>query len=104
MKIGQHPEVANALSQPAKQQAKAAAPAAQAVAQSTVATSNGAPVTFSNATRSLDSAARAQGDFDAGKVKAMREAIQNGTFKVNPEAIDDKMLANAQEVFARVHN
>ena len=84
--------------------AKAAAPAAQAVAQSTVATSSGAPVTFSNATRSLDSAARAQGDFDAGKVKAMREAIQNGTFKVNPEAIADKMLANAQEVFARVHN
>jgi len=34
----------------------------------------------------------------------MREAIQNGTFKVNAEAIADKMLANAQEVFARVHN
>ena len=38
-----------------------------------------------------------QGDFDAGKVKAVRAAIENGTFKVDAEVVADKMLANSQE-------
>lgn len=105
MKIGQHPEIANALAQstPAKQLARAAAPAAQAVAQSTTAAKNGAPVSLSNAARSLEASSRNQGDFDADKVKAMRAAIQNGTFKINAGAIADKLLANAQEVLVRAN-
>ncbi|MCE1250396.1 MAG: flagellar biosynthesis anti-sigma factor FlgM [Comamonadaceae bacterium] len=103
MKIGQHPEIANALAQstPAKQQARAAAPVAQAVAQSRTATQSGAPVSLSNAARGLEASSRSQGDFDADKVKAMRTAIQNGTFKINAGAIADKLLANAQEVLVR---
>ena len=37
-------------------------------------------------------------DFDAAKVAAMSAAIAGGTFKVNPEAIADKLIANAEEV------
>ena len=106
MKIGQHPDIANAVSQsgPAKQQAKAASPAAQATAQATApatAANAGVPVTFSNAARGLDASARNLGDFDAGKVKAVRNAIDKGTFTVDAEAIADKLLANAQEVVSR---
>jgi negative regulator of flagellin synthesis FlgM len=106
MKIGQHPDIASALSQSgsAKQQAKAASPVAQATAQATAnatAGNAGVPVTFSNAARGLDSASRNLSDFDAGKVKAVRAAIDNGTFSVDAEAIADKLLANAQEVVSR---
>lgn len=103
MKIGQHSDIANALSQSgsAKQQAKASAPVAQAAAQAATAANVGVPVTFSNAARGLDPASRNLGDFDAGKVKAVRAAIDNGTFSVDAEAIADKLLANAQEVLSR---
>lgn len=36
--------------------------------------------------------------FNAEKVQAVREAIQNGSFSVNPEAIADKLLSNAREM------
>ncbi|MBO9676958.1 flagellar biosynthesis anti-sigma factor FlgM [Paenacidovorax monticola] len=103
MKIGQNPDIANALSQAgsAKQQAKTPAPAAEAVAKSATAAAAGVPVTFSNTARGLDAASRNQGDFDAGKVKAVRNAIDNGTFTIDAEAIADKLLANAQEVMSR---
>ncbi len=102
MKIGHNPELANAIAQnaPAKQQAKDAAPVAQAATQGAAATRSGAAVTFSSAARTLDASARTQGDFDAGKVRAMREAIEKGSFKINAGAIADKLLSNAQEAFS----
>jgi negative regulator of flagellin synthesis FlgM len=36
--------------------------------------------------------------FNAEKVEAMKQAIASGTFKVNPEAIADKLLSNAAEM------
>lgn len=36
--------------------------------------------------------------FNAEKVAAMKQAIADGSFKVNPEAIADKLLANAAEM------
>ena len=105
MKIGQKPELPGALAQaaPAKQQAKAAAQAAGGVAASasSAAAAAGVPVTFSSAAKALDQTSRNQGDFDAGKVKAVRSAIENGTFKVDAEVVADKMLANSQEFLSR---
>jgi len=77
-----------------------AAPAGSAAAAAAVA-SAGVPVTLSKAAQGLDNAARVQGDFDAGKVKAVRAAIENGTFKVDAEVVADKMLANSQEFLSR---
>ncbi|MBX3609708.1 MAG: flagellar biosynthesis anti-sigma factor FlgM [Hydrogenophaga sp.] len=37
-------------------------------------------------------------EFNAEKVAAMKQAIADGSFKVNPEAIADKLLANAAEM------
>lgn len=38
------------------------------------------------------------------KVEAVRSAIEQGTYVVNPEVIADKLLANAQEMLNRTHN
>jgi negative regulator of flagellin synthesis FlgM len=104
MKIGQKPELPGAIAQsaPAKQ-AKTAAPAAGGVAAGVAsAAAAGVPVTFSTAARALEQTSRNQGDFDAGKVKAIRSAIESGSFKVDAEVIADKMLANTQEFLTRV--
>jgi negative regulator of flagellin synthesis FlgM len=103
MKIGQKPELPGALAQtgPAKQ-AKSAASAAEGAAKDAAAVSTaGVPVTVSTAARALDQTARSTGDFDAGKVKAVRTAIEKGTFSVDAEAVADKMLSNAQEILSR---
>ncbi len=44
----------------------------------------------------------AAGEFDADKVARVGQAIASGTFKVNAEAIADKLIANAQELLTKV--
>lgn len=39
--------------------------------------------------------------FDAEKVARVKQSIEDGSYKINPEAIADKLIANAQEVLAR---
>ena len=41
-------------------------------------------------------------EFDAEKVARIAQAIGDGTFKVNPEAIADKLIANAAELLGKV--
>lgn len=103
MKIGQNSELASALAQAAsaKQQAKTPAPAAEAAAKNASALAAGVPVTFSNAARGVDQASRNAADFDASKVKAVKAAIEKGTFSVDAEAVADKLLSNAQEILSR---
>jgi len=43
-----------------------------------------------------------EGVFDTAKVQRISDAIRNGQFKVNPEAIADKLIANAQELLGNV--
>lgn len=59
----------------------------------------GVPVSVST----LAQAARggASSDVDMGKVESVRTAIANGSYKVNAEAIADKLLSNAKEMFQR---
>lgn len=103
MKIGQKPELPGALAQTGlAKQAKSPASAAEGAAKDAAAMSTaGVPVTVSTAARALDQTARATADFDANKVKAVRSAIEKGTFSVDADAIADKMLSNAQEILAR---
>jgi negative regulator of flagellin synthesis FlgM len=103
MKIGQSLEIpgAGAPSGLARQ-AKAPATAAEgAVKDAAAAPAAGVPVTVSTTVRALDPAQRSSGVFDSGKVKAVREAIDNGTFSVDAEAVADKLLAGAQEIIVR---
>jgi len=44
----------------------------------------------------------ASADFNADKVAQISGAIAAGTYRVNPEAIADKLIANAQELLGKV--
>lgn len=104
MKIPNTPELPGAAAQAAgaaRQQPRTAGAAQAKAAAPAPAAQNGAPVTLSRAAQSMEPYGRLQGDFDAGRVKSMRAAIEGGTFKVNAGAIADKLLSNAQEVLAR---
>ena len=43
-----------------------------------------------------------EGVFDAEKVQRISEAIRDGRFTVNADAIADKLIANAQELLGAV--
>ena len=47
-------------------------------------------------------ASAAEGVFDTQKVQRISDAIRDGKFVVNPEAIADKLIANAQELVGKV--
>lgn len=41
------------------------------------------------------------GSFDTAKVERIAQAIRDGKFEVNPEAIADKLISNAQELLGK---
>ena len=49
----------------------------------------------------LISGAASDPTFDAKKVERIAQAIRDGKFTVNPEAIADKLIVNAQELLGR---
>lgn len=96
MKIGSFDTQAAALlnierrdGQAAKGGAKAAAPAGA-----------GVTVSLSPLASALHPAADG-GDFDAAKVERIAREIREGRYQVNPEAIADQLIANAQELLSR---
>ena len=69
-------------------------------AKSTLAA--GMAITVSTAARSLSAAGRTDASYvDMDKVNAVRAAIQQGTYKINADAIAGKLLSNAQELLTR---
>ncbi|MCH7344006.1 flagellar biosynthesis anti-sigma factor FlgM [Pelomonas sp. CA6] len=55
----------------------------------------------STATHLVAGAKSDEGSFDAEKVKRISQAIADGKFTVNADAIADKLIANAQEMLGR---
>lgn len=91
---------ATASAAPSKAGSSPVAAANTAAAKSTQST--GVAVTVSTMARSLGVAHQSDSaDIDMAKVASVRAAIQKGTYVVNPEAIADKLLGNAQEVLER---
>ena len=110
MKIGHHhaeqPAPAPAASStPATANGQAPAAAATAAAASAIPADAdaSAKIELSNTASTLLSSASSP-EFDAAKVDRISKAIHNGTFKINPEAIADKLIANAHEVLAKVQS
>ena len=46
----------------------------------------------------------ATAEFDADKVDRISKAIADGTYKIDPAAIADKLIANAQELLSKVQS
>lgn len=91
MKIG---HLENKPLSPAVGDRKAAAPASLPAA---LATEPSAKVALSPTVTQL-AAGGNEGVFDSDKVQRISDAIRDGKFKINPEAIADKLIANAQEL------
>ena len=102
MKIGHSadkPLPAPAVGTPAAPAESAKTGAVHATAAAAVDAS--ATVALSSTASTLLSAGSAS-EFDADKVARISGAIADGSFKINPEAIADKLIANAQELLSKV--
>ncbi len=76
--------------------------------QQTTTTSVSAPVDDDSSTQvelspeaTMLSHASEDPTFDHAKVERIAQAIRDGSFSINPGAIADKLLSNAQEVLGR---
>lgn len=54
-----------------------------------------------SSTASELSASGVQASFDGAKVERIAQAIRDGKFEINADAIADKLIANAQELLSR---
>ena len=104
MKIGKPAEQTAPLpaSATAQNSAAAADKAAKGKAPTAIPTQadDSAKIELSNAASTL-LAPGTTAEFDAEKVARISKSIDEGSFKINPEAIADKLIANAQEVLSK---
>ena len=104
MKIGPSPD--QPIPKPVATGAQAPADATRAATASGTAAAN-LPAGDASATIALSSTASSLlssgvgAEFDAKKVASISAAIDNGSFKINPEAIADKLISNAQELLTQ---
>ena len=105
MKISQPSDHPVAASTTAASSAAKSGPAASTLAKTTASKSTqsaGVAVSVSTLARSMEASNRGEApDVDMEKVNAVRASIAQGTYKVNAEAIADKLLSNAQEMLTR---
>jgi negative regulator of flagellin synthesis FlgM len=98
MKIG-HLENKPAVT-PVAAERKGAAGATNATGTEGQATEASAQVELSAAAAALNVDA-GSAEFDSEKVNRITQAIREGKFTVNPEAIADKLISNAHELLSR---
>lgn len=102
MKIGNSTEqAAGVASTRAIGEEQKATPSRTAGAGKSAAAAEQDKVSLSTTASSLMSTSSADPAFDAEKVERVKQAIADGSYQVNPQAIADKLIANAQEVLSK---
>ena len=86
------PSGPNVTTEPVKSQPPTAAIPAKADASAKIELSSTAATLLSGSSAP---------EFDTAKVAAVSKAIEEGSFKINPESIADKLIANAQELLSK---
>lgn len=84
-----------------------AAPAVERKASSAAAPAGGeasAQVALSPAAQMLATPTADSGSFDSAKVERIAQAIRDGKFVINAEAIADKLIVNAEELLGKRTN
>jgi negative regulator of flagellin synthesis FlgM len=99
MKIG-NPDSNKVSATPAGVERADTATAKARGADATAAAAGEASATVALASTNAAQAA-AGADFDAAKVERIAQAIRDGRYEVNAEAIADKLIANAHELLSR---
>jgi negative regulator of flagellin synthesis FlgM len=101
MKIG--PTDTKPISQPAAPAAERKGPVASSLPApvSTPAGEASAKVALSASAQLLATAEPDAGSFDGAKVERISQAIRDGKFVVNAEAIADKLIVNAEELLGK---
>jgi negative regulator of flagellin synthesis FlgM len=90
-----------AIAQPAER--PSAAPAPRNGATAPAAPGRIEISALSSRLSSLEAELAASPEFDQGRVDAIKEAIRSGQFRINAEAIADKLLAGVHELLKRPH-
>ena len=106
MKIGPTPDQPTPIPKPVSTGAQAPSDATRTASGAATAAAD-APASDASAKLALSSTASnllktgIGAEFDAQKVASISAAIDNGSFKINPEAIADKLISNAQELLTQ---
>jgi negative regulator of flagellin synthesis FlgM len=69
-------------------------------AQATSSAPSVGSVSISDTSRALQGTSSSDAPFDAKRVDAIKAAISSGQFKVNPEAIADKVIDSATQLLS----
>jgi len=103
MKIGNSPSPEGTASPPKAEQRPAARKpeaSAETARAAAPAPAPSAQVAISDAAKAAASAGTDDGSFDTAKVQRITQAISEGKFTINANAIADKLVANAQELLS----
>ncbi len=100
MKIGNSVESA-AASVPTGRTAPADADKSTKPVSGPAAASTQVELSSTAATLRAGTVQAASADFDTEKVNRISQSIADGSFTVNPEAIADKLISNAQELLSK---
>lgn len=110
MKIGNSADVAAAIQslgsaggtqQKARTNAPSGSVAGAATAASASSDDSGVQVDLSSAAAQMLENGNESDSFDSAKVARITQAIAEGRFTVNADAVADKLMANTQEVLGR---
>ncbi len=74
---------------------------AGSVASALAAATSGTSVSLSAAASAASGAVSGSADVDMEKVRQVQAALAQGTYRVNPEAIADELIASAQSFLPR---
>lgn len=110
MKIGNSPDIAatavgtekSAAGQAGRAPAAAAGASAGGASGVKNAPQASATLQLSSTATKLLAGVSEDGSFDAAKVSRISQAITDGKFTVNADAIAEKLIANAQELMGRM--